>query len=72
MKVTSGQKIENNKNRLKKDLIAQIESWKTKLDQIAEVRNLIASMKSLFEGNNEIFGPNGRKMLKIGSNLQNN
>jgi hypothetical protein len=50
MKVTSGQKIENNKNRLKKDLIAQIESWKTKLDQIAEVRNLIASMKSLIEG----------------------
>jgi hypothetical protein len=43
-------KIENNKNRLKKDLIAQIESWKTKLDQIAEVRNLIASMKSLIEG----------------------
>jgi hypothetical protein len=31
-------------------LIAQIESWKTKLDQIAEVRNLIASMKSLIEG----------------------
>jgi hypothetical protein len=50
MKVTSGQKIENNKNRLKKDLIAQIESWKTKLDQIAEVRKLIASMKSLIEG----------------------
>jgi hypothetical protein len=43
-------KIENNKNRLKKDLIAQIKSWKTKLDQIAEVRNLIASMKSLIEG----------------------
>ena len=50
--------LEDDINRLKKDLIAHIKSQGTKLDQMTKVGNSIATIKSLIEENNEDLGSN--------------